>query len=73
MLNSTSSKISSLYTPLLELAAYDMICISGPGNVHFDYGQDIYFIKREKEHTAQGGKAKDAERRLVSYLWRTFP
>lgn len=67
MLNSTSSKISSLFAPSSELAACDIICISGPGNVHFDYGQDIYFIKREKEHPAQGGKAKDAERRLVIF------
>ncbi|KAM7448574.1 hypothetical protein ABFA07_003481 [Porites harrisoni] len=38
----------------------------GPGNVHFDYGQDIYFIKPEKEFPAQGDKAKGAERRSES-------
>lgn len=37
----------------------------GPGNVHFDYGQDVYFIKPTREYPTQGGVATDAERRLV--------
>ncbi|XP_078346621.1 katanin-interacting protein-like isoform X3 [Oculina patagonica] len=35
----------------------------GPGTVHFDYGQDVYFIKQTREYPAQGGMPKDAERR----------
>lgn len=42
-----------------------IISFLGPGNVHFDYGQDVYFIKLTREHLTQGGMAKDAERRLV--------
>lgn len=42
-----------------------IISVLGPGNVHFDYGQDVYFIKLTREHPTQGGMAKDAERRLV--------
>lgn len=42
-----------------------IISALGPGNVHFDYGQDVYFIKPRREYPTQGGVAKDAERRLV--------
>ena len=46
--------------------AYDVISILGPGNVHFDHGQDIYFIKPAKEYPTQGDKGKNAERRFVT-------
>lgn len=43
-----------------------IISVLGPGTVHFDYGQDVYFIKPTREYPTQGGMAKDAERRLVN-------
>lgn len=38
----------------------------GPGNVHFDHGQDVYFIKSPKENPAAGDNKADTERRSVS-------
>ena len=46
-----------------------VIFILGPGNVHFDHGQDIYFIKRTKNYPAAGDRVTDAERRLVSIFF----
>lgn len=44
--------------------------VLGPGNVHFDYGQDVYFMKPSKEYPSQSGMAKDVERRLVIFqVW----
>ena len=43
--------------------------ILGPGNVHFDYGQDVYFIKPSREYPSHSGMTRDAERRLfITYL-----
>ena len=41
--------------------------ILGPGNVHFDYGQDVFFIKFSREYPLQSGMARDAERRLAIF------
>ena len=40
--------------------------VLGPGNVHFDYGQDVYFIKPSSESPSQSGMVGDAERRSES-------
>ena len=56
---------------LCTLSCPTFLSILGPGNVHFDYGQDIYFIKPEKEFPVQGDKAKSAERRFVIWLQTT--
>ena len=40
-----------------------LICVVGPGNMHFDYGQDVYFIKPTKERPVQGATTKNTERR----------
>ena len=37
----------------------------GPGNVHFDHGQEIYLIKSSKENSAPNVKTVDVERRFV--------
>lgn len=39
--------------------------VLGPGNVHSDYGEDVYFIKPSREYPSQSGMARVAERRLV--------
>jgi len=46
--------------------------ILGPGNVHFDYGQDVYFIKPSREYPSQSGMTRDAERRLFIVLVVTY-
>lgn len=38
----------------------------GPGNVHFDHGQEIYLIKSPKENSAPNVKTVDVERRSAS-------
>lgn len=45
--------------------------VLGPGNVHFDYGQDVYFIKPSSESPSQTGMVGDGERRLV--VFQVFP
>ncbi|XP_015753722.1 PREDICTED: uncharacterized protein KIAA0556-like [Acropora digitifera] len=37
----------------------------GPGNVHFDHGQEIYLIKSPKENSALNVKTVDVDRRFV--------
>ena len=41
--------------------------ILGPGNVHFDYGQDVCFVKPSREYPSESSMARDAERRLVIF------
>lgn len=43
-----------------------MFVTLGPGNVHFDHGQEIYLIKSPKENSAPNVKTVDVERRSAS-------
>lgn len=38
----------------------------GPGNMHFDHGQDVFFIKMTRGYAVHGTSTKDVERRSES-------
>ena len=61
------SPVNSLGVPLSVCSRLRMFInfVLGPGNVHFDYGQDVYLIKPSSESPSQTDMFGDAERRLV--------
>ena len=57
--------ISTIFMAVLCLTSlyFNHICFSGPGNMHFDQGRDVFFIKTTRRYAAHGASTKDVERR----------
>ena len=71
---SNMEHISTIFMALFRRKSlyFNYICFSGPGNMHFDHGQDVFFIKTTREYAVHGTSTKDVERRCSYSFFATL-